>query len=1036
MYTLHTSPTSMSLFCKECAKSLKDNVKEDLDGIITRTFDGDPTKIVKHPKIEFKNWMQMRSGIWKTTLTISCFSYKFTQSLKTEDFTELGEKLDTDSQVLLSSYEDNFINYKLIPLTNNRLISGFISEIFKNNIYRAHGTHLIYIYFQGKTLIELIKIVNEFKKGIKTSIAAEFNTPTHLENQITIGSTINTEYLEEEAPLGFTFEQISKLLITNGTLEDRELLSMKIVVELIKKNTPSIIFDFSGNWTRLIKVFENSRYAHEFLYFKLGSSFNVNLIHSEIKYDQNNPHYLNYFYDVYAMAYKEQKRNIDALKEIVLKNQNKSLTSINFDLDFMQKWEKGSYYDNIISFFTEFVQQSIIFSDRLYEYEGKITPAEFIKDDKTVILDLSVLRDVEQKIFVMFVLVSKIIHFINQSTEYCEKVLILPHSDLFFDSYYLDTSNNNNMNYGKVDKFLKPLIQRKFGVILLSNQIRYLHPNVFNYIENIITFNATDKRDLAMLKNKINLQELHGTGYYSSKRNNTYQIEYLMNMNHDEILVKRSDIYQPFPGIIKYNGLDDSLPMNYYEIIKYMKNQGYNLKLAQERILEQAKKTLFDKDLGIYLEFKDEVKKFLAAIKTIDKVALSKDKIKTTLKEFVYPKASQKTKDKKQLKEIRDDLFNILVKQGYLETLSRKSAGGSEALRTSYLVGSKYEKAINDEYEIIANSKPEILIEPIESIFQGERSLENIFQNNPHHIDLNPQKIGQILQNEYHKALRKFFQIEEDIKSGDYDKVLKSGNNLILSFIESIYQDFFQEVPGFCIENKKFIDFLYEEQLFPMTKEEIKQYYKQINLIYEEEKPIKSKVEGLYELLSSFFANLEIFIFKKYEQNKISEEQVNHKKEPPDNYRNSKIYIVDGANVAFEIKTADNKAKFSNIKTLINSLEAQNIKNYIILCDKALRYKIDDKEEYFTYVNDNRITETPAGTQADSFILQYAREKDAYIISNDQFKDYYDNYDRDWIKEKRIPFTIIGNEIYFDNLIRNGKEKTTEKKVGGVYGDI
>ncbi|MFX0139367.1 MAG: hypothetical protein ACFFDN_37350, partial [Candidatus Hodarchaeota archaeon] len=193
--------------------------------------------------------------------------------------------------------------------------------------------------------------------------------------------------------------------------------------------------------------------------------------------------------------------------------------------------------------------------------------------------------------------------------------------------------------------------------------------------------------------------ELHGTGYYSSKRNNTYQIDYLMNMKHDEILIKRSDINQPFPGIIKYNGLNTIPSLNYYEIISYMRNQGYNLKLAQKKILESTKKTLFDKDLGIYSEFKDEIKSFLGGIKSVDKIALSKTNIKNILLKFIKTKLFKKTQDKKQINEIRDDIFNLLVKYGYLVTSAKTTAGGSESFQTCFLVGRKYEKALNDEFK-------------------------------------------------------------------------------------------------------------------------------------------------------------------------------------------------------------------------------------------------------------------------------------------------------------------------------------------------
>ncbi|MFX0139369.1 MAG: hypothetical protein ACFFDN_37360 [Candidatus Hodarchaeota archaeon] len=285
IYTLHTSGIALDLFMKECIEFLNekaqielrrifgDHILESSNNEFDQKFDG-----VKYPEIEFNKWLQMRTGLWKSILTISCFSYKFTSLLDIKDFIKLEEDLAAKSHILLKTYEDNFLNHQLIQLKKNELVSGFLTECLKNNVNRRYGTHLNYLYFQGKPLIELVKIVNEFKKGIKTKIAAEFNTPLYLENDISIGYTINTEFLEEEVPLGFTFDQITRILITNGTSEDRELLSMKMVSEFVEKNIPSIIFDFSGNWTKLIKYYKGTRYANEFLYFQLGSSFNVNMI--------------------------------------------------------------------------------------------------------------------------------------------------------------------------------------------------------------------------------------------------------------------------------------------------------------------------------------------------------------------------------------------------------------------------------------------------------------------------------------------------------------------------------------------------------------------------------------------------------------------------------------------------------------------------------------------------------------------------------------------------------------------------------------
>ncbi len=864
IYTLNAAPIDRREFSNEPAKKLNDKTKDELEGIIFHTLDKKTIKKYKYPKAEFINWMEKRTGIWKSSFTLSTSSYRFIneshhESL-TQDCYELENELHYSAVNMMKVFQKNFKKLSLVPLQSKTLISGFQGECIKNFNFRLTGTHINYLYFQGKKLIELTNLANEFKKGMDVRIAAEFNTPLHLENHINIGHTFNTEILEKEVPLGFKLEQLSKLLITNGTHKDRELLCMKIVTELIKVKQPSIIFDFFGNWSKILKYFEDSRYAHEFLYFKLGNSFNINLINSEVKDDKNNYQYLNYFYDVYAMAFKEQKGNIDILKETIKKNDLKTISSINLDLEHKQDWEKGYNYDEVLSFFRDFKDQSIIFADKLYEYEGKITPEVFLKDDKTVIIDLSILKDLELKIFVTFVLISKFIHYVNNSIDYIEKRLIIPHADLFFDAYYLDNVNTNDYNYGKVDKFFTPLLQKGFGLLLTSNQIRYLHQNVFNYIENIITFKAIDVRDIAFLKNLMNLQELHGTGYYSSKRNNTYQIEYLKNMNHEEVLVKRSDIPQPFPGILDYSNLNRLEPLNYYKIMEFMKVQGYNLKLVEEILSAKAKKTLFEKDLGVYSEFLDDIKKFLVSLKTVDQVALSRRTLLKSLTDSVRARASRKTKDIKQLKGIVNELFTLLLKHGYLETISRNTAGGAQAMYSSYIVGRQYDKAMKDLHETNNNYHIEKLeLEP------SGIDLLNLVENQTQNKLIDIEKIKEILLNDVSDAIWDLFQMHKSIKQSNFEMASRIGKDIIQTFLNNFYEKYCKAFPETSSNFNKIDDlikFLNNNTSFPLNLADLDYYLGPTEIVLQTEGTSDKNynIEKLYKYNSEFIQKMRKFL--------------------------------------------------------------------------------------------------------------------------------------------------------------------------------
>ncbi|GAI70480.1 unnamed protein product, partial [marine sediment metagenome] len=451
--------------------------------------------------------------------------------------------------------------------------------------------------FQGKTLQFIAEISDQFKKGVETRLAAEFNSPLQLTNFITVGHTLNTEFLENEVPMGFTLEQLRTLLITNGTNSSREMLCQKIVAELVKAGYPSVIFDFTGNWSKLMRVFEGTIYEDNLLYHKLGKTFVINPLHSEIPYDTDNPGYLDYMFDAYTLCFKKDDRTIETFKNTILRNPDIDVSTLILDLTSMREWEKSPITDTLLAFFKEFTPQDMSFIHPQQLHKLEITPSyEFITHDKTVIIDLSEVKDYDKQCYFAFVVISKFIHYLKTDKTYYPKFLIVPHLDLFFDGFFLD----KKMQYGKIDKFLEPFQQKDFGTISSASQIRYLHPNAFNYFENIVTFKATDKRDSTVLSSLMNLEALHGTGYYSHSRNEGYQLRYIESMKKDEAVVKREDIYQPFPVKFDLKDFRETSPLSWEEIVSFMGKQGYDLENTEKQIIQRAEKTLFEKDFGEY----------------------------------------------------------------------------------------------------------------------------------------------------------------------------------------------------------------------------------------------------------------------------------------------------------------------------------------------------------------------------------------------------------------------------------------------------
>jgi hypothetical protein len=96
------------------------------------------------------------------------------------------------------------------------------------------------------------------------------------------------------------------------------------------------------------------------------------------------------------------------------------------------------------------------------------------------------------------------------------------------------------------------------------------------------------------------------------------------------------------------------------------------------------------------------------------------------------------------------------------------------------------------------------------------------------------------------------------------------------------------------------------------------------------------------------------------------------------------LVLVDGSNVAHS--SEGEKGLLSNILLVCDKLREEGYEP-LVLVDAALRHQIDDRAGYERMVDSGAIRQAPAGTDADYFILSFARELGASIVSNDRFRD-------------------------------------------------
>jgi len=123
----------------------------------------------------------------------------------------------------------------------------------------------------------------------------------------------------------------------------------------------------------------------------------------------------------------------------------------------------------------------------------------------------------------------------------------------------------------------------------------------------------------------------------------------------------------------------------------------------------------------------------------------------------------------------------------------------------------------------------------------------------------------------------------------------------------------------------------------------------------------------------------------------------------------SERVIVDASNVAHS--TEKNSARLANVQLVRDRLTEDGL-TPILVADAALRHQIDDPDGYEALVKAGEIQQAPAGTDADYFILTFARELDASVLSNDRFKDRIAHFPE--VRNRIIRYMIVAGEVVLE----------------------
>jgi hypothetical protein len=129
----------------------------------------------------------------------------------------------------------------------------------------------------------------------------------------------------------------------------------------------------------------------------------------------------------------------------------------------------------------------------------------------------------------------------------------------------------------------------------------------------------------------------------------------------------------------------------------------------------------------------------------------------------------------------------------------------------------------------------------------------------------------------------------------------------------------------------------------------------------------------------------------------------------PEREETSNIVLVDGSNVAYAIE--GEPPRVANIIAIRDKLREEGFEP-IIVADAALRHSIDDPKQYEHLIDEGQVRQAPAGTDADYFILSFARELRASIVSNDRFRDRIKQFPE--ARDRVIRFMIVQDEVVLE----------------------
>ncbi len=127
---------------------------------------------------------------------------------------------------------------------------------------------------------------------------------------------------------------------------------------------------------------------------------------------------------------------------------------------------------------------------------------------------------------------------------------------------------------------------------------------------------------------------------------------------------------------------------------------------------------------------------------------------------------------------------------------------------------------------------------------------------------------------------------------------------------------------------------------------------------------------------------------------------------------NEKGIVCDLDNLLYAERDSKGMCRIENVEILESTLKEIGYNKILLIVSSYFYKKVNNRRIYEKLVREKRIIKAPALEDTDWYVIQMAKTLDFDILSNDKFRDYWNEFGGEWIRAKRKTFILFEGKIF------------------------